>query len=241
MSKKVESKEVESKKVDRNKIAKFCSETLQNYCFSNTVDIIQDNSEQNRYYLTDPKSVIASAINDTGTRLVVVKFTKEEESYFWIHFSIVFKTMPTSAKQNDYFLNGISLQIYKGLATNNNKDLLFRAEWDNKDEINEHKHPQPHWHIHQQKEEIRFSEFLGEFEIEPDFEDYINNKNREDKNKSIIPPFNTPKFHFAMSVIPEKDWFSNKKHIIPLNEKKLNYWLEGILAHIDTQLKYCVR
>lgn len=53
---------------------------------------------------------------------------------------------------NRTYISHVSIQIYKGEATDNRKELLFRAEWDAAQDVAV-RHGQPHWHFHRKRDE----------------------------------------------------------------------------------------
>ncbi|HEV8286850.1 MAG TPA: hypothetical protein VGQ09_21220 [Chitinophagaceae bacterium] len=90
--------------------------------------------------------------------------------------------------------------------------LLFRAEWDNKEE-NEFEHPQPHWHFHPQIEYLVEGTYLDNATFKT-YLDLINKEGfeKELSEKTLNKPNNISSFHFAMS----SRWQDKKSAIIPL-------------------------
>jgi hypothetical protein len=67
---------------------------------------------------------------------------------FWLYLEVKF-IVEESKKGNKTVQNihtNISLSVYEGEESDERKIQLFRAEWDDMNNVNE-KHSQPHWHI----------------------------------------------------------------------------------------------
>ena len=177
------------------------------------------------------------AISDRGNRRLKVfplSLKNQVKEYFWLHFSIMFDVEKLNKKAK-YSFEGVSLQIFRGIATDENKDLLFRAEWDCKSVEDNKIHPHPHWHIHFVKEKFpsKISENFEAFleladENTKGFLDEINSKS------TAMIEFNISKFHFAMGAT----WGSNSNDRHELNEQSLKSWLAYTLGHIKDQLEY---
>ena len=168
---------------------------------------------------------------------------------FWIYFEINFAKIPLESLpkkeresyelklqesnikiKNDYYNVNVTLSVFQGEETDDNKTQLFRAEWDNYDD--NLFHPQPHWQINPFKYDIKtyetFEEWIG-LEVEDGFESSLEDKV---KNNELIK---INKFHFAMS----GQWADNRSHIHKINsELILLNWLNGMLGHIKEQLKF---
>lgn len=126
----------------------------------------------------------------------------------------------------DYFETTITLSVFQGVAADDNKSQLFRAEWDNR--LDNGIHPQPHWHI---CPDLRFIESFNEFVEMIDegsgFADIIE----EEKSKCI----DLSGIHFAMN----GQWSTQGGHIHRMtDENKIKYWFQGLLGHIKSQLEY---
>ena len=123
----------------------------------------------------------------------------------------------------------ITLSVFQGEETDNYKNQLFRAEWDDYEDGSMN-HPQPHWHFLSNKViENTVSSFA---EIVPnDIKDTFEEVLTEEKNKTI----DLSKFHFAMN----GDWNNTSVHIHTINnEHNIAQWFGGLLAYIKTELKY---
>ncbi len=120
-----------------------------------------------------------------------------------------------------------TLSVFQGEISNERKLQLFRAEWNNYDELNE-KHPQPHWHIYTQREELTVENFDEEIRQETNlFNEFLES----DKNKII----NTDRFHFAMN----GQWSDNKTDVHSISvESDLINWFRGLLNHLKKELEY---
>lgn len=120
----------------------------------------------------------------------------------------------------------ITLSVFQGEETDNSKNQLFRAEWDDYDDGSMN-HPQPHWHFLSNKSIENTVSSFAEITSDDTFETLLN----EEKSKTI----DLSKFHFAMN----GDWNNTSVHIHPVNnEKNLAQWFGGLLAYLKTELKY---
>ncbi|HKR06482.1 MAG TPA: hypothetical protein VJY62_17745, partial [Bacteroidia bacterium] len=174
---------------DPKKIIQFCLDILKDYCINKPTDVIiaEDESNKNRYFLQRGQPDIA--IGTYGNKMPIVLL----KSGYWIHFSLNFEGV--AGQKNKFEIKNLSLQLFKST----NKKLLFRAEWENK-ESKENSNPQPHWHIHPDKEVIlenekinisSFNEFLKITEVSNGFEEEINN--------NLVTTAKIGNFHFAMA------------------------------------------
>ena len=118
----------------------------------------------------------------------------------------------------------ISLCVFQGEASDEDKYQLFRAEWDdfcNPDEI----HSQPHWHItSSQALEKTFVSYAIDLD-KKDFVDLLENEKQR--------VFDVKRIHFAMN----GNWSNSETNIhkIDSEEKVLRWWF-GILNHIRIEL-----
>ena len=152
---------------------------------------------------------------------------------FWLYIEIRF--IPVGSKKKKSVPNiFFSLSVFQGVPENNEKTQLFRAEWDNYEEISDN-HPQPHWHIYPHKYSAQ---------IHKDFEDFINlSKNDNDfeallkqaSDMKDIEIIDIKKFHFAMN----GQWSDKELDVHTISsESDLTNWFAGILNHIKKELKY---
>ena len=88
-----------------------------------------------------------------------------------------------------FYLSAVSVLIVKGLAEDNDKTAILRAEWDCLKENLEQKHAQPHWHIYPSAiiKNWDSDEILG----------LMNNPLKEFGEQPEKDKF--PRFHFAMA------------------------------------------
>ena len=170
-------------------------------------------SSANRFKITGSNT--SKAINNYDNLLEEVCVIKWFDD-FWIYVDIRFENLNTF----------ISLSFFQGKDIDHVKHQLFRAEWDDYNNLEE-KHPQPHWHItSNQAIEKTFEEIAG---IE-DSDTFVNLL-KEEKSKII----DINKIHFAMS----SNWINNESHIHLINdEKKIVNWFQGLLSHLKTQIDY---
>jgi hypothetical protein len=150
---------------------------------------------------------------------------------FWIYLEIKFvDTFVPISRINTKRINTtntfISFSVFQGKQTDDEKNQLFRAEWDDYNN-DEEKHPQPHWHItSNQAIENTFEEYTDTFENE-EFADLFS----EAKTKII----NINKIHFAMN----GNWINNETHIQSINNnEKVVKWFQGLFSHLRIQLEY---
>jgi hypothetical protein len=170
-------------------------------------------STVNRFRITGNQS--SKAVNN-------YKSIKEEINVikwfdvFWIYLEITF------VEKNTF----ISLSVFQGKQMDNEKNQLFRAEWDDYNNDNE-KHPQPHWHItSNQSIENTFKEYTDTFENES-FAELL----KEEKTKII----DVNKIHFAMN----GNWINDDNHIQSISDNsKIVKWFQGLFSHLRVQLEY---
>jgi|GEM_PF-420572 len=182
------------------------------------------------------------AYNDYGNHGEEVKVVKWFDDY-WLFIEILFiyreefnknterekkylKLKDVNAKKQD---TKISLSIFQGNETDNIKNQLFRAEWDDYGELNNN-HPQPHWHFYTNKFIERtitsFADIVST-EIQDSFKEVLN-----DEKRKIV---DLTKFHFAMN----GDWYNATTHTHSItNEESIARWFGGLLAHIKNELNY---
>jgi|688.fasta_scaffold65452_5 hypothetical protein len=149
---------------------------------------------------------------------------------FWIYVDINLRY--NESRRNNFPNIFASISIFQGDKTDNIKNQLFRAEWDNYRDPNQ-KHPQPHWHIYPvQYHHQSFKEFLEATKATKEFAEFLS------KAQDVIE---IKKIHFAMN----GQWanqVSHTSHTHEINdEKSLVNWLIGLLEHIETQLRYAAQ
>lgn len=152
-----------------------------------------------------------------------VKVAKWVEG-FWIYIEIEFRR---NENNNDYYIF-FSLLVYRGESEDPIKIPLFRAEWDNYPDNNEH--PQPHWHFYEKSGlEHSASSFLELIENEDNrgFAAILD----EDNSQNV----DMTKMHFAMNAA----WENNNGHIHKANDTNtFIQWFVGLIGHIKHQLEY---
>ena len=144
---------------------------------------------------------------------------------FWLFLEIKFNLPKKRVKRNKEIQIQISLSVFHGVESDDKKQQLFRAEWDDYDNLDE-KHAQPHWHI------------TANQAIDNTFEKYLDNDFEEsdflitgNKKQKIL---DVSELHFAMS----GNWQNNEKHVHEIeNEQQVVNWLQGMLAHVRIELE----
>ncbi|OFX17802.1 MAG: hypothetical protein A2033_18530 [Bacteroidetes bacterium GWA2_31_9] len=167
---------------------------------------------------------------------------------FWIYIAINFKPIMIDSKfskdfnkkkyyeiydsnylkiKNQYYNVIVSISVFQGGYEANEKKQLFRAEWDNFD--NNKIHPQPHWHVYPEENQISEVNEIIDFDIE-EKDDFL-----EDVSLQKI---DFKRIHFAMN----GQWAQNGEHIHKINDSKIIVnWLVGTLRHIKEQLEMTKR
>lgn len=146
---------------------------------------------------------------------------------FWVFLEVkfIYEELIVERKRVKQIHIYISLSIFEGEETDDIKNQLFRAEWDDYQNPNE-KHSQPHWHItsHQALEKT-FTEYSNSFD-NGDFLSLLE----EEKEKL----FDVKNIHFAMN----GNWQNDESHIHKLDDiDKITKWLQGVLKHIRVELE----
>lgn len=167
----------------------------------------------NRFRLTGDNS--SKGLNNFGNHSEEVTVIKWFSDY-WVLIDIRFENNNTL----------ISISIFQGEQGDNRKHQLFRAEWDDYNDINE-RHPQPHWHISaNQTIEKTFIELAN-----MDDKDNFVNLLQEEKSKIV----DVNKIHFAMN----GNWIVNKGHVNRIDENsQIVDWFQGLFACLKVQLEY---
>jgi hypothetical protein len=75
----------------------------------------------------------------------VVPFLATQRARYWLAVSLDFHS-PRGSRIT--YLTHVSLLIFEGLATDQRKRPILRAEWDCKEDYLNDKHAQPHWHVY---------------------------------------------------------------------------------------------
>lgn len=159
----------------------------------------------------------SEAYDDYGNSGNTVKVVKWFSDY-WLFVEISFLTPRGMI---------ITISVFQGVETDNFKNQLFRAEWDDYEDDNMN-HPQPHWHFTSNKSiENTVNSFVEIAEMKDTFNELLN----EEKRKVI----NIDKFHFAMN----GDWQNTSSYIHPItDETALAKWFGGLLAYLKNELEY---
>lgn len=228
--------------INPSKIATFCEPILKQFIgFPIKITPESSNDYERRYSLNsginDDFTTPSIAISDRSNyplKVFPLSLKSEIKENFWLHFSILFN-VEVFQKKAKYLFDGVSIQVFRGISTDENKDLLFRAEWDTKSGEDNKIHPHPHWHIHFVKEKIP-SKITENFEAFLELADYDTKGflNEDKITQKTVKEFNISKFHFAMGAT----WTPNINDKHELTEKDLKSWLFYTLKHIKEQIEY---
>ena len=250
------------------KVLQFCQDKLKPLLDKRELDfkLLEPNSEH-RIFALITKDLRSSSIatDDRHNRHNVVPLLATKYNTYWINISLTFLPIFGKSQQKtnpqSFQFSGISIRVFKGLMTDNNKQPLFRAEWDALTE--ENNHAQPHWHIYKsfqarnantspssdfeyliQSNEIQdFGELAERLNFGEKENNALDNQEEfdiENGEESLYEDDwdSSTKFHFAMS----SQWHEGKTHKITLDEEKLLYsWLVECVKYIKYQLKYVDR
>ncbi|MCK5044033.1 hypothetical protein KAR52_03470 [Candidatus Pacearchaeota archaeon] len=170
---------------------------------------------------------ISSAINQKKNENLIIKVLNWFDD-IWLYVEIRFVLNNNSSKKKRTIPSiFFTLSVFQGNTSNENKVQLFRAEWDNYEDLSD-KHPQPHWHIYTQREIEDTSKSFDEIIVSTDesFKNFI------EKDTQIV---NIDKFHFAMN----GQWSNNNSDVHKVEfESDLTNWFEGVLNHIKKELEF---
>jgi hypothetical protein len=168
---------------------------------------------------------ISTAINQKKNESQVVNVLNWFDD-FWLYVEIRF-VLNGQKKRNSIPSIFFTLSIFQGNSSIENKVQLFRAEWDNYEDLSD-KHPQPHWHIHTKREIEETSKSFAEI-IDATNESF---ENYTEKDTQIV---NIDKFHFAMN----GQWSNKNSDVHKVEtDADLTNWFEGVLNHIKMELEY---
>jgi len=175
-----------------------------------------------RHYVIDGTSFGVNRFDMLPESVKVFKWFNN----FWLYFEIRFIAEDKKQRNKAYQQTNIniSLSVFQGDENDNDKYQLFRAEWDDHNNINE-MHAQPHWHItSSQAIERTFLQYSDTFE-KRDFIDLLDSERQK--------IFDVKRIHFAMN----GDWQNEKECIHRIAEKnQITNWLLGLLTYLRTEL-----
>ena len=182
------------------------------------------NPEASHYVLTGT----SSAYNRFPKRVEPVKVIKWF-SNFWLFLEITFMKNETEGRSNEFQIT-ISLSVFQGDDSDDEKCQLFRAEWDDYNNPDE-KHAQPHWHItSNQAIENAFEKYAG-LDPKRDSENESFLELLDDERKKV---FDVKKIHFAMNA----DWQDRKAHTHKISGgEQIVHWLQGMLNCLRNELQ----
>jgi len=264
MGKTSRQKPVQFSVVDIGKVLQSCKNKLKPLLDKRELDFISLQPDSHRYIFAlitkDSNSLITT--DDRGNRHHIIPLLSTISGIYWLNISLTFLPVFSQSKQKvnpqSFQFSGVSIRVFKGLATENKKEPLLRAEWDIlKDDNN---HAQPHWHVYKsfqirnlnttasdfesliEADEVQdfgtFVEKLNSNERENDFQESLEQSNTENGQVSLKEndwDFAT-KFHFAMA----SQWHvTGGTHRIVIDQEALLYsWLAGCVQYIKEQLLY---
>jgi hypothetical protein len=179
------------------------------------------------------KTSTVIAYRNEGTSLALNRFDIPQEKVkvlkwfddYWIFLEIkgISNVNEATIKLENHI--NISLCVFQGELSDEDKYQLFRAEWDdfsNESEI----HSQPHWHItSSQALEKTFVSYALDFDRK-DFVDLL-----ESEKHRVV---DVKKIHFAMN----GNWSNSETNIHKIDsEEQVFRWWFGMLNHIRTELE----
>ncbi len=193
------------------KEARFCEEIINRHT-KNTVRFNEKADSSGSFLLYEEDAPLVFVPSSHGNN---EKHAVRLINHYLFQCDISFN--PGKSK-NTYVFAGISLQFY------DKKGLLFRAEWDNKNDLT---HPQPHWHFGSKQffqergtEIISSSGFMES--SSPDFMfDYES-----------PTPLDYERLHFAMCM-----GLANNKVSVEYTDQFLKSWLNLCMDLFDNQIK----
>ncbi|MCL5035963.1 MAG: hypothetical protein M1269_02490 [Chloroflexi bacterium] len=220
---------------DPRKILKKCSNCILKKLETRSEVFFDDTpirSGQVDIYNLHSKEFIMVIYKDRKIPLIPLLETELSESpdSYWLALSIIF-----SPYVGRFKLNGISIKVFKGIRSDTNKDLFFRAEWHSPKNDNDTDHAQPHWHVHRAFEGIKevYDSIDPIDSSKPeDFGESIQSKEADLKS---LPSFD--KIHFAMA----STWHINEGHKINFKEETLINWLGGCVNYIKNEIAYMTK
>ena len=204
--------------LDTEKLINTMDRTLRT-CLSVSSGLIKRNPF---HYTIQGESFALNRNKNSAESVTVAKWFKD----FWLFLEIKFdiQQIIVGRKKQPQIEIKMSLSVFQGENSDNEKHQLFRAEWDDYNNSDE-KHAQPHWHTtSSQAIENAISEYAIVFENQ-DFLQVL-----ESEKQKVI---DIKKIHFAMN----GDWMNDGNHVHRMeNEHQISKWLLGLLTHLRTEL-----
>ncbi|KKI98431.1 hypothetical protein [Prochlorothrix hollandica] len=249
---------------DTSKILQSCKNKLKPLLDKRELNFIplQQDSQRHIFALIAKDSSNLITTDDRSNRHHIVPLLSTISGTYWLNISLTFLPMFSQSKQKtapqSFQFSGVSIRVFKGLATENKKEPLLRAEWDILKDNNNH--AQPHWHVYKSFQIRNLNATASDFESlieadevqdfgtcaekfnsgerENDFQEDLGQNNTENEQASLKEndwDFET-KFHFAMA----SQWHVNGgTHRIVIDQEALLYsWLAGCVQYIKEQLLY---
>lgn len=215
-------------KLDPTKIIKSINQVLANFSLIRNREklcIVPYHSVNTyRLQISDVNSEAYNDYGNTGESVKVLNWFSD----YWLFIEIIFGSPITEKKKQYFQAINISISIFQGNETDDDKIQLFRAEWDDYGENTSAQHPQPHWHFlsnnHRAVSTNNFEEFLQN--QEQSFEDTLIENN--------TVPINLSKFHFAMI----GDWVNSSTHTHSVDDESISKWFSGLFGYLKYELEY---
>lgn len=160
------------------------------------------------------------ALNRSDTVKTYVTATHWFED-FWFYVNLSIRKGPDGVAELPF----VSISFFQDI--DGELKQLFRAEWDNYDEL---AHPQPHWHITSNRDES-FNDLKEQDDLDEDnpFTELL------DEGKKL----DLPTMHFAMA----GNWHEGKKEEMVSSyaePQQLANWINNLFDHVREELEYSI-
>jgi hypothetical protein len=158
----------------------------------------------------------------------VIPILRAPYGYFWLG-----GTLDLLYREGNYTIEQVSLVIFQGVATDEVKTPILRAEWDAIASDGRSKHAQPHWHVYSSPLNNTIVLEYPKFSVETEVVDFS-----PEESTSLTGHVweRGDRFHFAMASKWHLDGVDAHQEL--LEQEKLLKWLEGCVGYIRAQLIY---
>ncbi|HYP38988.1 MAG TPA: hypothetical protein VEX13_01385 [Chloroflexia bacterium] len=193
---------------------------------------------------------IGSSLAFAREQYNVVFFLKTRRVDYWLAASLEFDSPPGMSISH---LVQVSLLVFEGLVTDEQKRPVLRAEWDCKGDYLRSPHAQPHWHVYSSllnqeslSSNITFDasspvQAFSGVEQSNDVKDFglVSDDSRANDQDSPIWP-KGDRFHFAMAARWQLSSSEERTELQNdvLDPSQLGNWIERCLSYIAKQLKH---